>query len=291
MKGTILIADQDKKKLDELEGILAAGGYKVIKASSGNDLLCAVDNTTLNLVITDIYLPGMNGLYIRAKLNERPSSMRVPILFIISKEDAEKKLRMFDIGHDDYLARPFTNDELLKQINILLKRRNYYEKDIMTDRHTGLFNASFFNKQLKLFFECAARYNETFSIALADIDRFKSINTTYGHGCGDFLLTKFVEIAKESIRRADLLTRYGGDEFGIIMPLTDENTAKSVIDRIILNTHNREFVFPEIDASIFFTVSAGIVTYDKSITTDDHLFRIADENLYAEKMKNKNASR
>ena len=136
----------------------------------------------------------------------------------------------------------------------------------------------FFKKQYTLFFNIAKRYGEVFSLALIDIDDFKIINDTYGHAGGDLVLKKFSLEARNTFRKSDIIIRYGGDEFAVIMPETDNDQAVAAVERLKNNLQESEF-----------RVSAGIATYDGALTDESQMFQLADKRLYEEKKK-KNCS-
>jgi len=169
----------------------------------------------------------------------------------------------------------------LKEVN-----KKLHELAIKDDL-TGVFNQRFFREQLKLKYMESKRYKFPISLILIDIDNFKEINDTFGHLAGDFILKEVAEILRRNVRDSDIIARYGGDEFAIILPHADKEQAKKVAQRINCAIREKEFWY-ELNP-IKITVSIGISTISKSIVKDEkELFKIADNALYKVKQKGKN---
>ena len=122
-----------------------------------------------------------------------------------------------------------------------------------------------------------------FSLAMIDLDKFKQINDTYGHMVGDFVLKKFSSIAKKLFRKSDIITRYGGDEFAVIMPEANYKQASISIERLKKNINGKVFVCKAPQVELGFSFSAGIATYDDTICNESQMFEQADYRLYEDK--------
>lgn len=175
------------------------------------------------------------------------------------------------------LARDITENENLKK---------HLSKLAMTDELTDLYNRraflSYFDKELSR----AKRNNEDVSILMIDIDFFKKINDKYGHHVGDIILQHFSNVAKNTIRNEDIIGRFGGEEFSVLLPNTAINTAGILAERLRKAIENT-FVEHD-DQKINFTVSIGIATFvDKDINSDA-LMKNADSALYNAKENGRN---
>ena len=184
---------------------------------------------------------------------------------------------------EDYITKPFDSEELLARIEAALKRRALYEEIAMTDGLTGLYNARFFNKELSIFFQMAKRYNKDFSVVILDVNNLKAINDAHGHSTGDAVLKKVGDILKKSLRSSDIITRYGGDEFAVIMPESNENMAAMAIARIHVMIKDSLFVSEETGVKVFFSVSTGAAAYSDSFEKESQVFELADANMYKNK--------
>lgn len=288
-KKRIVIIEDEKTFATFLETALSEAGYETFVVSNVAHVFKVVKEIMPDLILLDIVLPAGDGFLIKDKLNQDPSTVGIPVIFVTVKQEIPEKVKGFHLGADDYIVKPFNVDELLARVGARLSKKVFYEKISMTDGLTGLQNTRFFKNQFTLFFKTAKRYKKVFSLAIVDIDKLKHINDTYGHAAGDFILQTFASIAKKVFREADIVTRYGGDEFAIIMPETDTKQATNAMQRLNNAIRGKTFVFQDTKTKIEFSISVGIVTYDVKLKNESEMFRLADENLYKVKAKMKQA--
>jgi len=165
--------------------------------------------------------------------------------------------------------------------------RSQLEKVSRTDQLTGLYNRRSLAELLPLEFERAKRYHHPLSILMIDLDDFKQINDHYGHGAGDLVLSTLGDILIDNTRRNDAVIRYGGDEFVVIMPHTNEEQAKSVADKILKKVGETEIPLTA-TAKKTCSLSLGLATFPAAdIETPEALLNQADQNLYAAKKEGK----
>jgi len=150
-----------------------------------------------------------------------------------------------------------------------------------TDALTGLFNRNYFNEKLyKL------KANGPLSLLLIDLDNFKNINDLYGHLAGDTVLQKVAEILKNVTRRVDIIVRWGGDEFAVVLLEAEEQEALNIAQRIKAQIENYDFAFGQ--SRVRISVSIGIASMKEEVLNDkEQLFKTADEALYLAKGKKK----
>ena len=156
----------------------------------------------------------------------------------------------------------------------------------ITDELTRVFNRRHFMKLVEQELEYAKRYHRTLSIIIFDIDNFKEINDNYGHLCGDAVLQELILACRVILRQRDTLARFGGEEFVLLLPETDETGAQQVASR--LRQLVAEHVIEYNGALIQVTISIGITTCDSTIDTLDDLLNRADQALYRAKRMGKN---
>ena len=155
-----------------------------------------------------------------------------------------------------------------------------------TDALTGVCNRRYLEDRLKEELARHTRYRRPLSLMIFDIDYFKKINDTYGHQCGDFILTSVVSTVRASLREIDIFARYGGDEFCCVLPDTPLSAAHILADRIRGDVMRGEYVFG--DENIPVTVSIGISAFDEAVDNTDSLFKNADNALYEAKRTGRN---
>ncbi len=198
-----------------------------------------------------------------------------------------------------YAKRPITRDEVTvllnyaTQVGLALQSIMTFEKLLnqsTTDPLTGIHNRRFFDSAFENELKRCQRYKRTFSLAIADIDHFKKINDTFGHKAGDEVIKQVCVTIQDSLRRMDMVTRIGGEEFGIILPETIPNRISIVTSRILKNIRQAK---PSVDEMILqnyqTTISLGVATFKKgdNVTTAD-IFKLADKSLYMAKKNGRN---
>ncbi len=281
----ILVVDDEEDILKILDTILADAGFEVATYNTGRNVQDKITEFMPDLVLLDIMLPGMDGMSIKEQLNSDPQLSSIPVIFLTAKKETDDVVKGLDLGADDYVTKPFNGEELVARIKAILGKKSFYEDMAMTDDLTGLPNSRFFQKELAVTFTTAKRYDKVFSLAIVDINDFKNINDTYGHATGDLVLKTFSSVAKETLRESDMVARFGGDEFVIIMPETDSKQAVMAIDRLKKNVEGKKFMDKDIDKELTFTISAGAVTFADSIADETQMFKMADSKLYEDKRR------
>lgn len=170
------------------------------------------------------------------------------------------------------------------QFALALERVRLYEslrEQSLTDGLTGVFNVRFFHETLGKEIQRARRYQRALSLVIMDIDNLKKINDSYGHLAGDTVLKDIAKLIKETAREADIVVRYGGDEFVVIMPETDQKQAFKSAVRILDKV--REHRFGVDQGRLRVTLSAGVADYPGGDMTESDLLKMADEALYQAK--------
>lgn len=291
MANKILIIDDEPDNLTLTAQRLKISGYDVIGATNYAEAISLIHNKNPNLILLDVMMPDVDGFEVKNRLNKDTSTASIPVIFLTAKNTLEDKVNGLKLGVDDYITRPYEPEELIARIDSVLRRRKFYEDLSMTDGLTGLYNIHYFKRQIKTFFSIAKRYNQIFSLALIDIDDFKKINDTYGHIVGDCVLKIFSSLSKKVLRTADIITRYGGDEFAIILPSVDENQAARAMERLENDINGKGFVCEGYDVNISFSISVGIAQYQSVFKNEDELFELADARMYEDKKINKGSEK
>ncbi|MCK5092082.1 MAG: diguanylate cyclase, partial [Gammaproteobacteria bacterium] len=197
----------------------------------------------------------------------------------------------------DYITKPFNNVELQARVQVGkrmlgLQQELNQAKEMLAfqashDVLTGLLNRRAIMEALYKELSRSFRQQQPLCIAMCDIDFFKKINDNYGHMAGDKVLQTLAKLVQENIRETDLLTRYGGEEFVIIMPDTDQKAAMGVAEKLRVETENCAFHYR--DTRVDITISCGITEFkDKNKDNPKTIFERADAALYKAKDAGRN---
>lgn len=282
-KGVILIIDDEKDIVKVLKKRLSDAGYEVVSAKDGFAGLAKAKEFLPDLILLDVMMPGLDGLQVKVKLSEDETAPDVPVIFLTAKGKVPDKVAGLRLGADDYVTKPFDFEELLARIESVIGRRKYYAEIALTDPLTGLSSPRAFKKQLQIFFNLARRNKRLFSLIVIDVDGFKKINDTYGHKTGDEVLKMVAQCLRQVFREADILVRYGGDEFVILLPEATETQTQIVMDRLRGKMRGAKVVLKKNTQEIPFSVSMGSAVYSDDLPDEGRLFEMADQRMYQDK--------
>jgi diguanylate cyclase (GGDEF)-like protein len=304
----ILIAEDDPASRTMLQKMLERWGYEVVLACDGETAWQALnDPDPPQLAILDWIMPDPDGIEICRKIraaqehsDESPSSQELeigpdPYIYIIlltAKSEKESMIQGLQSGADDYIVKPFNPDELqarlragsriLKLQNQLVSVQQKLQSMARIDYLTSIYNRRAVIQLLKKELARSDRDGRPMSLAMLDVDHFKAINDTYGHAVGDSVLKECVQSVRSYLRDYDLVGRFGGEEFLIVLPGVDLEQARDVCERIRLEVRNRDMSVQ--DCHLRLTVSLGVTTWQSGMDAD-RLIMKADDALYLAKRK------
>jgi diguanylate cyclase (GGDEF)-like protein len=304
-KAQILVVEDSRTQADALAQVLSRDGHRVTVAQDGREAIRRVRTDAPDLVLLDLVLPDMDGLEVLRIIKARPEEQFTPVILLSAKSDLDSRVTGLRIGADDFLAKPFADAEVLARAGAMLRikslqdqlraAKSQLEKLSVTDGLTGLFNHRHFQERLHEEFRRAQRYSDPVSLMMLDLDHFKSINDRYGHPFGDVVLKGTADLLRHSVRDPDICSRYGGEEFAVILPKTHLAGALSVAERIWRELGLQRYALEEIDPEthkprhLNVTASIGIAFYpSKDITSAEALVKHADEALYRAKREGRN---
>lgn len=205
------------------------------------------------------------------------------ILQLYSKHaNSFDSLTVFKIRTYMEIAKPVIASK--RTLQVLSKKAN-------TDRLTKLYNRSFLDPYLENQIEAANLTSQQVSLLMVDMDHFKIVNDTYGHIAGDYILTIFAELVLKCIRKTDLIARYGGDEFIVVLPSTNTETAEIIAKRIIDTVAQAQI--PSLGGVEIpsITCSVGISTYPDHCSSKNDLIKTSDIALYSAKQSGRNCTK
>jgi two-component system cell cycle response regulator len=294
----ILIADDSIVSRHLLEATLRKWGYEVMVACDGAEALQLLQREDAPaLIILDWMMPGMTGLEVCRRIRQRGSEPYIYILLLTSKSQKEDLIEGMDAGADDYITKPFDQNELQVRLRAgtrlvelqaeLLKAREDLRDQATRDSLTRLWNRSFILGEMGRELARSERESRPLGVVIVDLDHFKQINDTHGHQAGDAVLREAARRMQNGIRQYDSIGRYGGEEFLILLPGCSEADCFSQADRLRKQLAQTD-MFAN-DASLRVTASFGVTSAPPGETcTQEALIRRADEALYVAKRSGRN---
>ena len=296
--GRILVVDDNQDNIEIIATRLRYRGYEILEAGDGEQALALVREAAPDLILLDVMLPDIDGYEISRRIKGSDDLPFIPIILVTARDSTQDKVAGLDAGADDYLTKPINFPELEARVRSMLRikrlqdeleeKNKELERLSISDGLTGLFNHRHIHGLLAEEFERVARTNDCMSVAMFDLDHFKSVNDTYGHQAGDRVLVELADILREVARDVDRLGRYGGEEFMALLPETCIDDAAVFVERVRREVARRPFDVGG-DEPLHMTLSAGVATYPHETIRDvESLVRLADQALYTAKETGRN---
>ena len=304
-KFRILVVDDDRDSVDLLTQWLTMGGYEVTSAADGQEALRRVQSDRPDLVLLDILIPPPDGVQVMRAIKRDRVMSTIPVVVMTVKRDVKSKVECLKNGADDFIVKPFHFDELDAVVRSSLKKRYLYTsleranrqlrdanerllKLTVTDERTNLLNDRYLKRRLGEEFKRAQRYGTPLSVAMLDLDHFKEVNDKYGHDCGDLVLREFGNLLTASARTTDIVGRFGGEEFLMVLPNTDGIRAAIVAERV--RKAAEEHIYKYKESLVRITTSAGVASApaNPQVHDENELLKAADQALYRAKQASRN---
>jgi len=308
MLNKILIVDDVPVSIKVL-GELLREYYEIIVATSGYKAIEVALKNKPDLILMDVVMPEMNGLETCRRLKENEQTANIPVIFLTAMAESSDVIKGFGVGGQDYIVKPFNKTEVIARVKnhielkkskekieqyaLELERKNQelqqllekVEQVAMTDFLTGIPNRRFAINIMNEELSRISRSGDSFSLLMVDVDNFKNINDFYGHECGDYVLKHLATLIQSVLRRHDMVARWGGEEFLIMLPGTEINNAKITAEKTI--SHVRAQVFNYKGKLFNITITVG-VAQNQAGDNLDNIIKRADEAMYLGKKSGKN---
>lgn len=294
----ILIADDSIVSRHLLEATLRKWGYEVLVACDGAEALQILEREDAPaLIILDWMMPGMTGLEVCQRIRQRGTEPYTYILLLTSKSQKEDLIEGMDAGADDYITKPFDQNELQVRLRAgtrlvdlqaeLLSAREALREQATRDSLTHLWNRSSILEALTRELSRAERESSPLGVVIVDLDHFKYINDNHGHPAGDAVLREAARRMQNSVRQYDSVGRYGGEEFLLLLPGCSEAESYSQAERLRKQLTQSDIRVNE--TALRITASFGVTAaMPGEPWTSEGLIRKADEALYVAKKSGRN---
>lgn len=239
-----------------------------------------------------------DSLRICGELRSMEATRALPIILIVDSEKDPSVLRGLEIGITDFIVAPIEAKELQARVRTQMRRKRYHDalrnsltqtlEMALVDPLTGLHNRRYLENHLETLFARSTARKRPLAVMMIDLDHFKKLNDTHGHAAGDRVLKEFAVQLKIAVRDMDLVCRYGGEEFIVIMPDTTEEIASQVAERLLAELGHSEITIGENGETVKMTASVGITTKDFTEALPQTCLERADKALYQAKDAGRN---
>lgn len=284
--GTILIIDDDITLLTYMRDLLEKEGFTTVVQMDSLKALQSFYDTSPDLIVLDYQLKGTDGFQWLDTIKEKADLLLIPVVMVSGDQSKTTRLSAYEAGLDDYIQKPFEPDEFLVRIKAAFSRKHLLREAVLIDELTGAFNRKFMQRSLTRHIALFEQYGLISSLILMDLDKFKSVNDTYGHPVGDQVLKRFSTYIQENKRQSDSLIRIGGEEFLLVLPNTGQNEACSLANHWLKGFSKVTHVAGDVRFTM--TFSAGLIEINKTGISNAAWFEWVDNSLYLAKSRGRN---
>jgi two-component system, cell cycle response regulator len=279
----VLVADDDGVTRAIVSSWLKRAGYAVIAASDGEQALQLARDQHPDLLLVDVTMPGRDG-YDVCRAIQAESTTPPPVIFLTAHTNTDARVAGLDAGAVDYIVKPFANEELVARVRAALRTKATHDglaERAARDGLTGVFNRRELDARTTQGVALAHRHSRPYSCLLLDIDHFKQVNDTYGHAAGDTVLREAAQRICNASRVSDVVGRYGGEEFVVLLPETTGVAAVVAADKMRALLSATPVVAGT--TSIPIRASIGVAAWGEAMRAPSDLYAAADEALYRAK--------
>jgi len=281
----VLIIDDSRAQALHTERLLNSAGIITRTLTEPIQTMAELADFQPDLIILDMYMPTCTGTELAKVIRHNDRYVSVPIIYLSAEDDMDKQLDAMSEGGDEFLTKPIQPRHLITTVRNRAARARHLKARMVRDSLTGLFNHTHI---LQLLEDCtfrARRENRPLSFAMLDLDHFKRVNDCYGHPMGDRVIKSLALYLKQRLRKTDFIGRYGGEEFAIVMPDTDQESAYNVLN--LIRQRFCEIHYPAQPNDLWCSFSAGVVQLHGE-SDSLKMASQADEALYFAKNNGRN---
>jgi diguanylate cyclase (GGDEF)-like protein len=287
LPGRVLIVDDDLQLACHYKLVLEAAEFKVDFVTHPEELLPRMESFQPELVLMDLNMPDVSGRDLAGVIRQFKRYNSLPIVFLSAETELSAQIDALYYGADEFLTKPISDDALILAVHARISRARTLEALITKDGLTGLLTHSNIKEMAGYELSRAKRTAITQCFAMLDIDHFKSVNDTYGHATGDTVIASLATLLKQRLRTTDLIGRYGGEEFLVVLPECEIDEAVILLEKIRVLFSEIEFC--KDDMLFSSSISIGVASTSQFLSCEaDDLINCADQALYRAKRSGRN---
>ncbi len=281
---SVLLVDDHALTAEIYATILRGAGMHVRVMKAPADAIMAIDDAVPDLILMDMHMPGTDGIELARMIRQSKGHDLIPILFLSGEQDENRRMAARRCGGDDFIPKTVAPERLVSIVEMRAERSRALRSLVQRDSLTGLLNHARFKERAARELSRGLRDGCGASLAMIDIDHFKQVNDRFGHPVGDKVLRTLARVLTGRLRATDIVGRYGGEEFAVLLPDTPGIRARTAIDDI--RKAFFDIVFEEAAGRFSASFSAGLVGGAGHDVND--LIAAADAALYRAKTRGRN---
>ncbi len=297
----VLIIEDRDFELQRIQDVLEQDHNSIMAVDNGIKAMELTAENDFDIIIVSLNLTNEDGLRLVSHLKSAEKTRSIPIVMVGEEADMERIAHGLEIGAHDYILRPADKNELLARVRTQVRRKRFQERlrstyevslsMALTDTLTGLYNRRYLEVHLEKLLEKNKESKKKLAVVMVDIDHFKAVNDTHGHGVGDEILKSFANRLKGRLRSFDLVARMGGEEFIVILPDVSSELAYQVTERLRARIADKPFACAAKGGQLDISASFGgtIVNWDDTRSMSD-ILETADKGLYEAKEGGRNCA-
>jgi diguanylate cyclase (GGDEF)-like protein len=295
-RGRILLAEDDELTAQFAAELLRRHGHEVIVVGDGEAAIERASRGDLDLALVDVTLPRVNGLETCRIIKTLPDVGYLPVVLVTMRTDTASRVEGLRIGADDYVSKPYDERELVEHVTTALRTKQLHDQvaaararleELSThDELTGLCNFRHLNTRLTDEFRKSERHHDPLACLLVDIDGLRHWNELHGRYYGDGIVRDVATTLRAALRDVDVVGRYGGDEFLVLLPGTHFAGALSCADRVFRDVRRLSWPSPRDDdaPAARVNLSIGVSLFpSRDVRSKEQLLRAAEASLLRSK--------
>jgi diguanylate cyclase (GGDEF)-like protein len=286
----ILIVDDDIQLAEHYRLSLLTAGMEVKILDQLHLIMEVIAEFRPELILMDMYMPDFTGPELAGVIRQHENWSSLPIVYLSAETDIQQKMSAMSRGADDFLLKPISGTQLVSAIRVRVERARQLESMISCDSLTRLLKHANFKESAEIEVARARRSKRSLCLVMLDIDHFKSVNDHHGHAAGDMVISALATLLRQRLRRTDVISRYGGEEFAALLPECSSSDAFSLVDKLrssfsLIEFNHRGEIFS-------CTLSAGVSSLEYFPDSQAAALLVAaDEALYCAKSDGRNQVR
>lgn len=286
----VLIVEDDAPLAEHYRLVLTAAGMQAERLTQPERIIEHLAALRPDLVLMDMHMPGISGPELAGVVRQHDNWASVPIVYLSAETDLKQQDQAMRRGADDFLTKPISDAQLVATVRARVERARVLEELISRDSLTGLLKHSSIKEAAVTALARAKRNGKAVTMAMLDIDHFKTVNDSFGHAVGDVVISSVATLLRQRLRTSDIIGRYGGEEFVAVLPECSAEQALKLMDDI--REHFSNLQFSSGGTHFGCTLTAGLACSEDHPTLDaEGLINAADAALYAGKHDGRNQVR